>query len=183
MSKKSLGLDSAHDYGAGMRSSAEKAMPEIANMARGGKSKHPHPSAPKIRAIAPQMGMNSMPPDGGIPAGLQPSSMPPDPNSMPPNGPGQMKKGGKVMKFAKGGTVKGKSLNSQEASKSGGFDPEKGKPAAHGKKANVAYKSKGGKACFAAGGVAKVRHNAATKAGAPMSPKVKFHGKSGVRGG
>lgn len=35
---------------------------------------------------------------------------------------------------------------------------------------------KGGRACMAAGGVAKVRHNQATKAGAPKAPKGRFKG-------
>lgn len=50
------------------------------------------------------------------------------------------------------------------------------------KKGGAACLKKGGepKLKLAAGGTAKVRHNVATKSGAPEAPKVKFRGKSGI---
>ncbi len=90
MSKKSMGLAGAADYGAGMRAAAEAAMPEIACMAKGGAVKVSRETSPKSG-------------------------------------------------FAKGGAVR----------------------------------ATGQPRHFAVGGVAKIRHNQATKSGAPMGPKGK----------
>lgn len=98
MSKKAMGLGKAHDHGAAMRASAEAALPEIMALNGGGR-KH----GLKPRAIPPELGMNSMPADGGAASPNQMGSLPPDPNSMPPNTAGAMKKGGHVRHLAAGG--------------------------------------------------------------------------------
>lgn len=103
MSKKSMGLGKANDYGAAMRANAAALMPEVANLS----------AASKPRAPSPGKKTGAMP---------------------------NMNKGGAC--YAKGGAVK-----------------------------------------LAAGGVAKTRKGVASPKGAPVPPKVKFHGKAGVRGG
>ncbi len=111
MSKKSMGLKGATDYGAGMRAHAQAAMPEICGMKKGGKPKahHPKPAGipPQVLAAALQSGtpdaggmppppQGAMPPPGAMPPG---AGMPP-----PPQGMG-MKKGGKPRHLAMGGAT------------------------------------------------------------------------------
>lgn len=104
MSKKSMGLGKASDYGAKMTADAAALMPEIAKIGSGKPTASPKSPGQKTGAT--------------------------------PN----MNKGGAC--YAKGGAVK-----------------------------------------LAAGGVAKMRKDVASPKGAPVPPKVRFRGKSGVRGG
>lgn len=171
---KAMGLHGAKDHGAQMRALAEAAMPNVMAL-------NSAPSAP-----APSDGAFSAPP----PAGLPPTQ---------PGAAGGMKRGGKAyakggaahadekadkklirnmvkgedLKKAKGGSVHGRSLNSQETSKSAGYDPERGHESRHHSK-NPAY--------MAAGGVGKIRHEQATSAGAPKAGKPKFK-NTAARGG
>lgn len=107
MSKKSLGLDGAHDYAAGMRANAEKLMPnvmDVNHMARGGKT-HGKP-AMKHRPIPPQMGMNTIPSETSDVPPPQMPMLPAQAGAAPGDVTGGMKRGGKTKHhYKKGGSI------------------------------------------------------------------------------